>query len=66
MPFSSFVPFSFLVSKALLSLPHLTKMRASFNKITHILITDRIGRHKFTLKTSNQNFNYLFHESRSE
>ena len=42
MLFSSFVPFSCPVSKALLGLPHLTKMRTSSNTITHILITDRI------------------------
>ena len=42
MLFSSFVPFSCPVSKALLGLPHLTEMRTSSNTITHILITDTI------------------------
>ena len=42
MLFSSVVPFSCPVSKALLGLPHLTKMRTLSNTITHILITDRI------------------------
>ena len=57
MLFSGFVPFCCPVLKPTLGLPHLTKMRTFSNKMTNILITDRIGRHKCMLKTSNHNCN---------